>query len=159
MLAFRVELFHLEFLLLVLLLVCLPFYNVQHGLERWSLIGIPDIRKRYIVLSRDAYRQIEVTSRTGRLSTNERSGVPNHIKEVGRWRALSYVWWSRRSADISAHQILTTTTSGSVHRERIGEIIVVFHYCIQAGIRRGGLTPALAPRMRIMAKDVEKSTP
>ena len=49
--AFRVEFFDRTFLLLVLLLLCLPSDNVQHGLQRWSLISIPDIRKQRKYLS------------------------------------------------------------------------------------------------------------
>ena len=32
-------------------------------------------------------------------------------------------------------------------------------YRIQGGLRRGGLTPALAPRMPVMAKNISKSRP
>ena len=37
------------------------------------------------------HHQIEITSRTGLLSTNERSGVPYHIIEVGRLACLQLV--------------------------------------------------------------------
>ena len=81
---FRVDFFDRAFILLVLLLLCLPSDNVHHDLQRWSLISISDIRKPYVVLSQEAHHQIGITSRTGLLSTNERSEVPYHIKEVGR---------------------------------------------------------------------------
>ena len=51
--AFRVDFFDHAFLLLVLLLLCLPSDNAQHNLQPWSLIRIPDIRKprEYIYIS------------------------------------------------------------------------------------------------------------
>ena len=45
----------------------------------------------FTLVANKAHHQIEITSCTALLSINERSGVPNHIMEVGRSACLQLV--------------------------------------------------------------------
>ena len=60
---------------------------IRNGYGLWCVAAFLVIR----VGDKKPQHQIEVTSRTGLLSINERSGVPYHIIEVGQLACLQLV--------------------------------------------------------------------
>ena len=107
---------------------------------------------------RTAVLKTETTPGAGRRRAHGRGRFRQSRERWARWeRRASTIPKGGPHLELRRSRLKTWSKSNFSIAQTTGPIYLHIFICLQGGLCRGGLTPALAPRMPVITKDVGKS--